>query len=73
MQALKKYTEECNDEGSLIDNKITVKVDGKEYGLSGSGTIECDTCGSHVFYERELSVSYNSSVARANKNIKEIS
>jgi len=34
MQALKKYTEECNDEGSLIDNKITVKVDGKEYGLS---------------------------------------
>ncbi|MDA3908268.1 MAG: hypothetical protein PF437_04205 [Sulfurimonas sp.] len=42
------------------------------WDYSDSGTIECDTCGSHVFYERELSVSYNSSVAVANKNIKEI-
>jgi|GEM_PF-2294815 len=37
-----------------------------------SGTIECGVCGSAIVYQREVTVSYYSSVVRANKNIKEI-
>jgi DNA-directed RNA polymerase subunit RPC12/RpoP len=74
--SVEEIKEPSFEETSHNDDEIVCPNCGSEFSdsweYSDSGTIECCACGSDVFYEREISVSYNSSVARANKNIKEL-